>query len=254
MFKNIIVRRPSKTIINGITSAAHLGKVDYEKAIIQQDNYIESMQKCGVEVEILPELESYPDSCFIEDVSVCTRKFAIITNPGADSRNGEIEGMEKVLSRYYNNIERIVSPGTLDGGDVMMVKDHYYIGLSDRTNRDGAEQFISILRNYKMSGSVVEMKEMLHLKTGLSYLENNILLITGEFINFDEFKKFDQIIVDEDEAYAANSIRVNDYVIVPKGYPKTLKKIKEKGLKTIEVDTSEYRKLDGGLSCLSLRF
>lgn len=254
MFKNIIVRRASKSMVDGITSAPELGKVDYSKAVEQQDKYIEAMKKCGVEVEILKAEEKFPDSCFIEDVAVCNRKFALITNPGAKSRNGEIEGMDEVLSKYYDNIERIVSPGTLDGGDVMMVKDHFYIGLSDRTNKDGALQFISHLEKYGMTGSVVEMDEMLHLKTGLSYLEDNILLITGEFLEYEMFNSFDKIEVDEDEAYAANSVRVNDYVITPKGYPKTLKKLKDKGLKVIEVDTSEFRKLDGGLSCLSLRF
>ena len=105
-----------------------------------------------------------------------------------------------------------------------------------------------------MAGQAVEMKEMLHLKTGLAYLEDNILLVTGEFIHMDEFQSFDRIIVPEAEAYAANCIRVNDYVLVPEGFPRTREAIEKAGLPTLAVDTSEYRKVDGGLSCLSLRF
>ena len=105
-----------------------------------------------------------------------------------------------------------------------------------------------------MSGSIVEISEMLHLKSGLAYLEDNILLVAGEFISNVEFGKFNKIVVDEDETYSANCIRVNDYVLVPAGYPKTKEEIEKAGFKTIVVDTSEYRKVNGGLSCLSLRF
>ena len=135
-----------------------------------------------------------------------------------------------------------------------MVKNHFYIGLSRRTNREGAKQLIKTLEKYGMSGSIVEMSEMLHLKSGLAYLEDNILLVTGEFINNLEFGKFNKIVVDEDETYSANCIRVNNYVLVPAGCPKTKEKIEKADFKTIVVDTSEYRKVNGGLSCLSLRF
>jgi len=142
----------------------------------------------------------------------------------------------------------------LDAGDVMMVNNHFYIGISERTNHAGAEQLISILQKYNMSGSKVPLKEMLHLKTGLSYLEQNTLLITGEFLQNSEFEKYSKIIVDEKELYAANSLWINGTVLVPKGFDKTKNKIEQAGYKTIEVDVSEFQKLDGGLSCLSLRF
>ena len=254
MFKNSIVRKPSRSLVNGITSAPELGKPDYGLAIKEHDAYIEALKSCGVGVTVLKADERFPDSCFIEDVAVCTKKFAAITNPGASSRKGEEKEIIEVIKKYYNDIEYIKEPGTLEGGDVMMVKDHFYIGLSKRTNREGAEQLIKALRKYGMSGSIVGMSEMLHLKSGLAYLEDNVLLITGEFIDNVEFEKFNKIIIDEDEACSANCIRVNDYVLVPAGYSKTKEKIEDAGLKVIEVDTSEYRKVSGGLSCLSLRF
>jgi dimethylargininase len=254
MFKNAIVRRPGRSLVDGITSAPELGKPDYKIAIKQHDTYIEALRYCRVEVIVLRVDEKFPDSCFVEDVAVCTKKFAMIAKPGASSRRGEEKEIIEVIKKFYNNLEYIKEPGTLEGGDVMMVGDHFYIGLSKRTNREGAEQLIEVLKKYGMSGSIVEISEMLHLKSGLAYLENNILLVTGEFVNNLEFKKFNKIMIDEEEIYSANCIRVNDYVLVPAGYPETKEKVKAAGFKVIVVDTSEYRKVNGGLSCLSLRF
>jgi dimethylargininase len=254
MFKNAIVRRPAHSLVNGITSSPELGKPDDRLAIKQHDAYIRALRFCGVEVTVLQADERFPDSCFVEDVAVCTKKIAVITNPGASSRKGEEKEIIEVIKKYYNNLEYIKEPGTLEGGDVMMVKDHFYIGLSRRTNKEGAKQLIKTLEKYGMSGSVVEMSKMLHLKSGLAYLEDNAFLVVGEFINKLEFEGFNKIIIDEDEMYSANCIRVNDYVLVPAGYPKTKEKIETAGFKTVVVDTSEYRKVNGGLSCLSLRF
>ena len=126
--------------------------------------------------------------------------------------------------------------------------------LSERTNKHGAEQLINILNKYGMTGSTVTLKNVLHLKSGVSYLENDILLAAGEFLTKAEFQKYNLVKIDDDESYAANSLWINDKVLVPKGFPKTKKKIEKLGYITIEVDVSEFQKLDGGLSCLSLRF
>ena len=154
----------------------------------------------------------------------------------------------------YGNVEEIKDPGTLEAGDVMMVGNHYYIGLSERTNSLGANQLIKILNKYALTGSTISLEKVLHLKSGVSYIENNNLLVSGEFINETEFQKFNLIIIDDDESYAANSLWINDTVLVPLGFPKTKKKIEQLGYSTAEVDVSEFRKLDGGLSCLSIRF
>lgn len=256
MFKNVIVKRPSRSLANGITSAPELGKPDYELALKQHDNYIAALRDCGVEVTVLEADERYPDSCFVEDVAVLTKTCAIITNPGAETRKGEEKEMIETLKEFYpgDKIEYINSPGTIEGGDVMMVGDHFYVGLSARTNEEGAKQFIKALEKYGYTGSVVPLEEVLHLKTGLAYLENNNLLVSGEFVYREVFDKFNKIIIDESESYSANCIWVNDKVIVPEGYAKTQKAIEDAGYEVILVDTSEYRKLDGGLSCLSLRF
>ena len=136
----------------------------------------------------------------------------------------------------------------------MVVEDHYYIGLSERTNLKGALQLIAILKNNGFTGTLVRLQEVLHLKTGLSYLEEGNLLVCGEFISNPTFEEFIRIEVPSDEAYAANCIWVNNKVLIPSGHPITRGKIKEAGYEIIELDMSEFQKLDGGLSCLSLRF
>jgi dimethylargininase len=253
MFRNAIVRLPSPSIVNGLTSV-NLGKPDYIKALEQHSKYLNSLRNLGLEVRILPANEKYPDSTFIEDVALCTPYCAIITRPGAVSRRGEIAGMRNLLSEYYNKIEIIRLPGKLEAGDIMMTGTHYYIGISDRTNNEGADQMIKILERYGMSGSKIVLKRMLHLKSGVSYLENNNLLVCGEFIKNKEFEKFRRIVIDDDESYAANSLWINGKVLVPEGYPKTRKKIEDAGYEIILTDVSEFCKIDGGLSCLSLRF
>jgi dimethylargininase len=253
MFSNAIVRSPCENMVSGITTA-DLGQPDYTLAQRQHKRYVEALETCGVNVTVLELDDDYPDSVFVEDTALITPECAIITNPGAVSRRGETESMGEVLLELFSEVEEIKTPGTLDAGDVMMVGSHYYIGLSARTNLAGAQQLIEILKAYDLTGSTVDMAGILHLKTGLSYLENNILLIASGFLPEPQFKSFDQIAVPDDEAYGANSVWVNGTVLVPAGFPKTKAAIENKGLKVIELNVSEFQKLDGGLSCLSLRF
>lgn len=256
MFKQVIVRRPCKAMVEGITSMPELGKPDYELALKQHDDYIAALKQCGVNVTVLDADERYPDSCFVEDPALITRKCAIITNPGAESRNGEKNEIIGAIKKFFSDgqIEYIKSPGTLEGGDVMMVGDHFYVGRSARTNEEGIRQLTEILEKYGFTCSEVKLEEVLHLKTGVNYIENNNMLVSGEFVDKPEFAKYNRIEIPKEEAYAANCIWVNDTVIVPKGFPAVEKAVKDAGYQIILVDTSEYRKLDGGLSCLSLRF
>lgn len=253
MFKHIIVRTPCRALIDGLTSA-HLGKPVYEKALQQHDHYIQALRQCDVDVTILPASEDYPDSVFVEDPVLCTPYCAILNRTGAESRRGETALIADTIRRFYDKVESIEAPGTVEAGDIMMVGTHFYIGHSARTNPEGARQMIAILEKYGMSGSIVPLEKVLHLKTGLSYLEHNNLLAAGEFVTKPEFQKFNIVEIPEEEAYAANSIWVNDRVIMPAGYPTALAKVKALGYEVIEVDTSEFRKIDGGVSCMSLRF
>ena len=136
----------------------------------------------------------------------------------------------------------------------MMVGDHFYVGRSARTNEEGIRQLTEILAKYGLTCSEVTLEKVLHLKTGVNYLENNNMLVSGEFVTKPDFETYHRVEIPEEEAYAANCIWVNDTVIVPEGYPAVLKAVQDMGYRTLTVDTSEFRKLDGGLSCLSLRF
>ena len=255
-FNNVIVRRPCKAVCDGITSAPELGQPIYEKALEQHDAYIEALKKCGVDVTVLPADERYPDSCFVEDPALITRACAIITNPGAESRNGEKNEIIDAVKKFFpeDKIEYIKDPGTLEGGDVMMVDDTFYVGLSARTNKEGIRQLTEILNKYGMECVEVPLEKVLHLKTGVNYLEHNNMLVAGEFVTKPVFEKYNRVEVPEEEAYGANCIWMNGTVIVPEGYNAVKKAVEDAGYPVITVDTSEFRKIDGGLSCLSLRF
>jgi len=253
MFTKAIVRSPCQAMVNGL-STANLGRPDYPKALLQHEDYIEALKECGLQVTELPADENFPDSTFVEDVALMTPHCAILTNPGAPSRTLETRSMLNIVREFYANVELIEAPGTVEAGDIMMVGDHYYIGLSERTNQAGAEQMIAVLERYGLQGSMVELTEVLHLKTGLGYLENNNLLACGEFLGKPELQKYHLLEVDPTETYAANSVWINGTVLTPKGFPKTKSLIESAGYKVREVDVSEFQKLDGGLSCLSLRF
>lgn len=253
MFNKAIVRKPCRNLVNGLTSA-NQGKPDYTLALNQHKRYIEALKECGLVVTVLEADENYPDSTFVEDTALLTPYCAIITNPGASSRNGEIIEMSQILKNFFSKIEYIEASGTVEAGDVMMAGKHFYIGISGRTNLDGATQLMNILEKYGFTGSIVNVGKTLHLKSGVSYLEKNNLLAAGSFIEKAEFREFNLIPVDDDESYAANCLWINDKVLIASGFPKTKEKIKKAGYSTIEIDVSEFRKLDGGLSCLSLRF
>ncbi len=255
-FSHVIIRRPGKSLSDGITSAPELGRPIYERAIEEHYDYEHALEKCGVDVTVLPALEQYPDSVFVEDPAVITRCGAIITNPGAASRNGEKNEIVAVVRRFFDDdhIAYIEAPGTLEGGDVMMVGDHFYIGRSARTNEEGIRQFCEILAGWGLEGSEVPLSEVLHLKTGVNYIEDNNMLVSGEFVDKPDFAQYNKVVVPAEEAYGANCIWVNGTVIVAEGYPTVLKAVQDLGYKTLVVDTSEYRKVDGGLSCMSLRF
>lgn len=253
MFTKAIVRRPCRNMVNGISSSK-LGLPVYENALRQHDQYIKTLERCGLNVYVLQEDENFPDSVFVEDTAIVTKDFAVVTRPGTKSREGEATEMLKILKQSFKQIEFIEEPGSLDGGDIMKTENHFYIGLSGRTNPEGARQLSAIVSKYGYSASTINLSSVLHLKTGISYLEHNILLASGEFLIKSELKKFRILEVPVEEAYASNSLWINGTIIVPSGFPKVAAMIKETGFPILEADTSEFRKLDGGLSCLSLRY
>ena len=253
MFKNVIVKDPGNSYVNGLTTS-DLGKPILEKLFEQHEKYVEALKRCGVEVTQLRANEAFPDSTFVEDTAVLTSEFAIISNPGAEARNREIEEIVPAVKKFYEKLYYIDGPGTLDGGDVLQAEKKFYVGISDRTNEEGARQFKEIVEKEGYEATIVPLKEFFHLKTGIAYVGKNRMVVAGEFIDHPAFESYEKIIIPKEDEYSANCIQVNDYVIIPAGYPKTNRKLNDLGYQTIELEMSEVRKHDGGLSCLSLRF
>lgn len=253
MFTNVIVKTPGKSYLNGLTTS-DLGQPVYNLLLEQHKEYVKALEKCGVAVTQQPASEEFPDSTFVEDAAVLTKDFAVIANPGAESRQDEIVEIESVLKNFYKKFHRIKAPGTLDGGDILQAEKQFYIGISERTNEEGALQLKGILESEGYEATIIPLKEFFHLKTGIAYLGNNQMVLAGEFVNHPAFDSYEKIVINKEDEYSANCIRMNDYVIIPSGYEETKRKINEAGYKTIELDMSEVQKHDGGLSCLSLRF
>ncbi|AZZ65356.1 N(G),N(G)-dimethylarginine dimethylaminohydrolase [Metamycoplasma phocicerebrale] len=262
VFKRFIVRKPGKSMVEGINDwaeLAHLGKPVYEKAAKQWEDYVKTIKSLGIEVIELKALEEYPDSCFVEDpVVIIPNKLAIMTNPGDKTRNGEKLEMEKEIKKLFpeDKIKYIKAPGYMDGGDVLPIGNTYYIGLSKRTNQEAIDQFTEFVKPLGIKVVAIPVNQFLHLKTGTTYIENNNLLVTGEFEQTPEFQQYNLIKVPKEEDYAVNVIYINGTLYMPSGYPKTKEMLsKLKGYKGIvESDTSEYKKIDGGFTCLSVRF
>jgi dimethylargininase len=253
MFTHGIVRKPSKNFQDGLTSS-DLGKPDYIKAIKQHSSYVEALKKCGLKIIALNADERFPDSTFVEDTAVVNKDLAVITNLGAPSRRGEEKEIKKVLEKYYNKVESIENPGTLEGGDVLKIENEYFVGLSSRTNKEGAIQLENILKEYGFTCSLIRLKTLLHLKSGVAYIGDNNLVVSGELIDNPIFKDFNLIKLEKDEVYASNCIEINNHVLIAEGFEKFRNLIVSLGYQILEINMSEIRKMDGGLSCLSLRF
>jgi dimethylargininase len=252
IFTHAIVRKPGDDFFRGITTS-NLGIPSYELILKQHENYINTLRSLGIEVIVLNSLKDYPDAYFVEDTAVITPDIAIITNLGAEDRKGEKDTIEQALARYRKTVH-IRAPGTVEGGDVLLMDSHCFIGISERTNREGSKQLGCILEEYGYTWVHVYVEAGLHLKSSINYIGNNTLLITEQFADRDEFKGYDKIIVNKEEEYAANTLLINNSLIAPEGFPDTIKKLESIGFDIIKLDISEVRKMDGGLTCMSLRF
>lgn len=252
-FSTAVMRAPCRRMVDGIRAEAG-DEVDFDQAVVQHDACAAALENLGLAVTVLPADEAFPDSVFVEDVAICTPPVAIVTNPGAMSRNGEKRDWAAILARWFEQVATIEPPGTLDGGDVMLAGRQVFAGLSARTNREGADQLFSILEPQGFAGTAIPLSTLLHLKSGVAWLDHETLLVAGELVGRPEFSGFRTIEVPPGEAAAANSLWINGTVLVPAGYPQTRDRIAGLGYAMGELDISEFAKLDGGLSCLSLRF
>lgn len=252
-FSRAIVRTPGRSLISGL-SMVQGEKPVYKKALMQHQAYIEALEYCGLDVVCLEPLEEYPDSVFVEDVAVIVEDHAIISAPSAPSRSGETAAIMPVLDEILPRVSLLSSPAMLDGGDVMVTDQCCYVGISQRTNQEGATQLFHLLASHGLKGQMVPVDELLHLKTGITWLGDEYFIATGSHLNQAIFSSFSLQPVDSESAGAANCIAINDKILMPAGYPNVQKTLEQLGREIITVDISEFAKIDGGLTCLSLRF
>jgi dimethylargininase len=246
-----IVRRPGVDFAAGITTA-NLGAPSFERLCAQHEAYVAALRRAGMDAELLDPLPGCPDAYFVEDVAVVLDEIAVVTRPGAMPRRGEAIAMEPVLARH-REIARIEAPGTVDGGDVLLAGRRAFVGLSQRTNRAGAEQLGGILAAHGFGWSVVAVGEGLHLKSSVNAVSDNTLVVVEGFQR-EPFAGFRLLTVPLNEAYAANTLRVNDVILTPAGFPRSRELLETLAVPVVELDMSEARKMDGGLTCMSLRF
>jgi dimethylargininase len=256
-FSRAVVCAPASTFPNGLTSSGALGRPDLRRALRQHRDYCRALEECGLEITALPPDERYPDGTFVEDTAVVAEGVAVVTRPGAESRAGEVSAVAAALGRLTSKPAKIETPGRLDGGDVCQVEEHFLIGISARTNAAGASQLTDILGRHGYTASTVDIRnhaKLLHLKSGMAYLGDKRCVIAADFPKVDALDDYTLLEVDAAEAYAANCIRINDEILLPLGYPRITSRLRDLGYTVRALDVSEFRKMDGGLSCLSIRF
>lgn len=247
-----IVRTPGSNFADGITTVTWAERPSFERLMLQHEAYVAALRGAGLVVETLATLDGHPDAYFVEDVAVVVPELAIITRPGALARRGEVEHIVDALAAR-RSVVRIESPATLDGGDVLVADQRVFVGLSGRTNEAGVGSLRTLLEPHGYVVEAIPVAAGLHLKSSVNLVGPNTLVLTRSFAARAELADFEQIVVDEAEAYAANTLWVNDHLLVAAGFPKLAKTLRDRGFEVIELDMSEVAKMDGGLSCLSLR-
>jgi dimethylargininase len=251
-----IVCPPADNFADGLT-ASGLGSPDLPLARAQHESYIQALEECGLAITRLEPDWRHPDGPFVEDMAVVTSRGALLARPGAESRQGEVAAVGRALTEHFQWLGGIQAPGTLDGGDVCEADGHFFIGRSERTNDEGARQLAAWVAGLGWESSVIDIRplsELLHLKSGLAHLGGRRLAAIGVLARQLVLQDWEVLRVPAGEEYAANCLRVNDVVLVPAGFPHMASAVREPGLRVIELEISEFRKIDGGLSCLSLRW
>ncbi|HMI31660.1 MAG TPA: arginine deiminase family protein [Candidatus Limnocylindrales bacterium] len=250
-----IVRPPSARLASGITTSS-LGAPDIPRALEQHREYVAALERAGVRVTLLDPDPEHPDSTFVEDTAVVCGDAVILTRPGAPSRRGEVDSVRSVLEPLFKRIHAISAPATLDGGDVLDVEDRVLIGVSERTNDEGSRQLAGFLAREGIASSTLDIRGapgLLHLKTGISSLGSSRVLAVETLRIQAEAMGLEVVVVPPEEAYAANCVLVNGHLLLAAGFPTAERALLNLGLATLTLEMSEFQKMDGGLSCLSLR-
>ena len=248
------ITRPVSRSINNCALSFHARQpIDVAKATAQHKAYQDCLTALGVQVVSLAAEPDLPDAVFVEDPAVIVDEVAIISIMGAPSRRPEVHSLAVALSRY-RPIKQLVGPATLEGGDVMRVGRSVFVGLSQRTNREGFGQLRDILRAYDYQVHAVDVGGCLHLKSACSYIGKNSILINRSLVDSKQFRDFELIDVAEGEPAGANALLVRNVVIIPASFPKTRALLERRGFCVRTIDLSELQKAEAGVTCTSLIF
>jgi dimethylargininase len=255
-FTRALVRAPGATYASGITNST-LGAPVLATALEQHARYVSALEACGLGVTALPADLTYPDGCFVEDTAIVTPTAGIVTRPGAATRAGETGAIAAALSRFFASLARIEAPGTVDGGDICQTDLGFLIGVSARTSEEGARQLAGLLGDLGFTSTVLDIRPcagLLHLKTGMSYLGDGRMAVAPDLPALRGLDRYEHVVLSPAESYAANCVRINDRVLVPARHPRFADELARLGYQPLPLEMSEFQKMDGGLSCLSLRF
>jgi dimethylargininase len=252
-FDSALVRKPAPTVTNGLRSGSHDGPA-YEALLAEHSAYVAVLEQAGLTVEALPPLECYPDSIFVEDPAFVLPEGAIVLRPGTASREGEAAEIAPALLSRFEHVLTL-SEGYVDGGDILVLPKEILVGLSKRTDHTGAESFARLLWEFGRQVRIVEPPPgALHLKTACSLVNEDSVVATPAVAEAGIFDGMRVIVTPSGEEPAANLLRLNDSLLISTGFDRTADLLSSRGLNVIPVDTTEIRKLDAGLSCMSLRW
>ena len=252
-FTHAILRAPAPSAVNGLRT--HDGPVPTFAGIAREHAaYARALAACGLDLTVLDPLEDHPDALFVEDPALVFREGAVLLRPGAESRAGEAAHLRPALERHFADVQTLAA-GHADGGDVMVTPDEILIGLSARTDETGARALATALaRLGKRARIVTPPRGALHLKTIASLVDEETILTTAEGAASGLFAGYRQIVLDPDEAAAANALRINDTLLLAAGYPRIADHLARLGHDIVLLDTTHVARIDAGMSCMSLRW
>jgi dimethylargininase len=225
--------------------------IDLARATLQHQQYEEALVALGCTVQRLPPTPGLPDSVFVEDMAVVLPEVAVMTRPGAESRRGEVADVATALAPY-RELVTMEAPGTLDGGDVLCIGTHIYVGQSERTNAEGIRQLTGVLSPYGYKVQAVQMSGCLHLKTAVTRVARDTVLLNSQWVDAEAFAEFERIEVQPDEPFAANALLVGDAVLYPARHVGTRRRLEERGVDVRTVAADELEKAEGGVTCCSI--
>ncbi len=253
-FDAAIVREPAASVARGLR-AQDRGDPGYAGVQAEHAAYVAALRAAGVEVTVLPALEAFPDSIFVEDPALVFGEGAVLLRPGAASRAGEAAALAPALQNLFPRVLELPEPGFVDGGDVLTTPRAVMVGLSSRTDRAGAEGLARCLGELGRRAEIIATPPgVLHFKSGCSLLDEETILMTAPLARAGVFAGFRQVLVAEGEDAAANALRVNDVVLVSARYERTIGMLDGLGYRVVPAATTEIEKIDAGLSCMSLRW